>query len=61
EDAVAGLRRLGRDLGLGAGLADLGLRPGDVETAAELTAAVAPEVPAPVSRAEIAAILERAM
>ena len=60
-DAVEGLRELAADLGLGAGLADLGLRPADIEFAAEQAAAVAPEVPAPVSREEIAAILERAM
>lgn len=61
EDAVEGLRELGRDLGLGAGLADLGLRDGDVELAAELAAAAAPDVPAPVTRAEIESILEKAM
>lgn len=61
EDAVAGLRDLGRDLGLAAGLADYGLGPDDLELASELAAAVAPEVPAPSSREQIAAILEQAM
>jgi maleylacetate reductase len=61
DDAVEGLRALARGLGLSAGLADLGLRRGDIELASELAAAAAPAVPAPVSREEIAAILERAM
>ena len=61
EDAVAGLRELGRDLGLEAGLADFGLRPGDLELASELAAAVAPETPAPTSREQIVSILEKAM
>jgi alcohol dehydrogenase class IV len=61
EDAVAGLRELGRDLGLEAGLADFGLAPSDVELASELAAAVAPDVPAPTSREQIAAILNNAM
>ena len=61
EDAVTGLRELGRDLGLEAGLADLGLKPGDIELASELAAAVAPEVPAPTTREQIAVILEAAM
>jgi maleylacetate reductase len=60
-DAVAGLRELADDLGLGAGLADLGLREEDLDLAAELAAAVAPAVPAPTGEAEIRAILERAM
>ncbi len=61
EDAVDGLRALAADLGLGAGLADLGLRPADLEPAAELAAALAPEAPAPAGQGEIVAILERAM
>jgi len=61
EDAVAGLRELGRDLGLEAGLADFGLEQGDVELASELAAAVAPELPAPTSRAQIEEILDKAM
>ncbi len=61
EDAVAGLHKLAADLGLAAGLADLGLREADLDLAAELAAAVAPEVPAPVSRAQIQALLARAM
>ena len=61
EDAVEGLRDLGRDLGLEAGLADFGLRAGDIELASELAAAVAPEVPAPTSREQIVVILENAM
>lgn len=61
DDAVAGLRELGRDLGLEAGLADFGLRPADIELAAELAAAVAPEVPAPTNKEEIVALLENAM
>jgi maleylacetate reductase len=60
-DAVAGLRELASDLGLSAGLADLGLREGDLDLAAELAAASAPRVPAPTSEGEIRAILERAM
>jgi maleylacetate reductase len=61
EDAVAGLRELGRDLGLEAGLVDFGLLPGDIELASELAAAVAPETPAPTSREQIVVILENAM
>lgn len=60
-DAVAGLRELGRDLGLEAGLADLGLRPADLELAADLAAAVAPSTPAPAGREQILTILEQAM
>lgn len=60
-DAVAGLRELAADLGLGAGLADLGLREGDLELAAELAAAVAPAVPVASGPGEIRGILERAM
>jgi maleylacetate reductase len=61
EDAVAGLRELARDLGLSFGLSDLGLDRSDLEPAAELAAAVAPQTPAPAGRDEILGILERAM
>lgn len=61
EDAVDGLLALRADLGLSVGLADLGLRAPDLDRAAELIAAAAPAVPAPVTRAEVRAILGRAM
>ncbi len=61
EDAVAGLLRLGSDLQLSFGLADLGLREQDLDLAAELVERVAPAQPAPASAAEVRAILERAM
>jgi alcohol dehydrogenase class IV len=61
EDAVAGLRALARDLGLEATLADLGLRPEDLDLAAERAAAVAPALPVPTGREEIREILENAM
>lgn len=61
DDAVSGLRELARDFGLRAGLADLGFRAEDIELAAELAAAVAPDLPAPVTAAEIRRLLEAAM
>jgi maleylacetate reductase len=61
EDAVDGLHELGHELGLGAGLADLGLDEQDLDTAARMAAAVAPAAPAPTDEAEIRKILERAM
>lgn len=60
-DAVTGLQRLARDLGLAIGLADLGLDAAGADLAAELIEAVAPTVPAPVTRSEIRVILDRAM
>jgi len=61
DDAVAGLRELAREIGLEASLADLGLCAEDLPLAAERAAEVAPETPAPTGRAEIEAILERAL
>lgn len=61
DDAVAGLRDLAREIGLGASLADLGLREEDLDRAAELAAAVAPSVPVPTDAAEIRRILANAM
>ena len=61
EDAVAGLRALAHQTGLGAGLADFGLREEDLDLAAELAAVGAPDVPAPTGEAEIRQILANAM
>ncbi|HVW46224.1 MAG TPA: maleylacetate reductase [Solirubrobacterales bacterium] len=61
EDAVTGLRELARDLDLGGGLADLGLRAEDLDLAAERAAAPAPPTPTPIDRAGIKELLERAL
>jgi maleylacetate reductase len=61
DDAGVGLRQLAADLDLGGGLADLGLSVDHLDRAADLAAAVAPQTPAPIDRAQIRALLERAM
>jgi hypothetical protein len=55
------LRELGRETGLGAGLSDLGLREEDLDLAAGLAAAGAPDVPAPTGEAEVREMLANAM
>jgi alcohol dehydrogenase class IV len=60
DDAETGLRDLARDLDLGGGLADLGLRRADLDLAADLAAAVAPQTPAPIDRAQIHELLGNA-
>ena len=61
DDAEAGLRQLADDLDLGGGLAALGLAADDLDRAADLAAEVAPQMPAPIDRAQIRALLARAM
>jgi alcohol dehydrogenase class IV len=60
EDAVAGLRDLARDLGLGGGLAGLGLLEAALDEAAEQAAEVAPQTPAPIDRDGIRELLGNA-
>lgn len=61
ENPVEGLLELADDLGVSAGLGQLGLGSGDLDRAAALSAAQAPARPAPVSPADVRAILENAM
>jgi alcohol dehydrogenase class IV len=61
DDAVVGLQALAVELGLAAGLSDLGLTADDLDLAARLAAAVAPATPAPAGEDEIRRILESAM
>jgi maleylacetate reductase len=61
EDAVDGLLRLSRDLGLSGGLRRLGFTEADIQQAAQMAAEVAPQAPAPVTVDDIAEILEHAM
>ncbi len=61
DDAEAGLRQLADDLDLGGGLAALGLAADDLDRAADLAVEVAPQVPATIDRAQIRALLGRAM
>lgn len=61
DDAVSGLQQLSADLGLSAGLADLGLADVDLDLAAELVERIAPTEPAPVTAEEVRALLARAM
>jgi maleylacetate reductase len=61
DDAVAALVALERDLDLPTSLADLGLREDQLDEAADLAAAAAPPHPRPPSRADLRAVLERAL
>jgi maleylacetate reductase len=60
EDAVGGLEDLARDLGLGGGLAGLGLIEAALGEAADQAIEVAPQRPAPIDRAGIRQILGNA-
>jgi maleylacetate reductase len=61
DDAVAALRGLTQDLDLATSLADLGLDAAGADRAAQLVADAAPSAPAPVTREQVRAILERAL
>jgi maleylacetate reductase len=60
DDAVTGLQDLARDLGLGGGLAGLGLLEAALGEAADQAAEVAPQTPAPIDRAGIRELLGNA-
>ena len=60
-DAVAGLHALNRSLGLSATLADLGLKPGDIERAAGLVTSATYPNPRAVTVEGVRAVLEAAM
>jgi alcohol dehydrogenase class IV len=60
DDAVAGLQTLAADLGLGGGLAGLGLLEAALDEAADQAVEVAPQTPKPVDRAGIREILGNA-
>lgn len=60
DDAVTGLLDLARDLGLGGGLAGLGLPEAALEEAADQAVEVAPQTPAPIDRDGIREILGNA-
>jgi alcohol dehydrogenase class IV len=60
DDAVAGLQDLAHGLGLGGGLAGLGLLEAALDEAAEQAIEVAPQTPKPIDRAGIRQILGNA-